>query len=207
MCFNKDCESNRKSIKRDDLEGQFEDLLAVIQPTPVMADLLKAMMKKAWSVQREQGASLRRSIRSKIAVTERQITKLLDRIVEAPSNSVVARYETRIAELEREKHILSERAETEGKPIQSFESVFELALRFLSSLCSTWKNGTLEHKRMVLKLAFSRQPCFSRNGGFRTLEIALPFKVLGGIAALLRQWRWVQSGANSSPYFSLISRE
>jgi hypothetical protein len=42
----------------------------------------------------------------------------------------------------------------------------------------SWVSEELEHKRAVLKLAFVNRPAYVRNEGFRTVELALPFKLL-----------------------------
>ena len=180
MCFNKGCESKGKSIPRAKLEGAFEETLAAIEPAPVMADMLKVMVAKAWTYKQDRAAMLRRSINAKLAETEKQVTALLDRVVEATSKAVVSRYESRIAELERESLILQEKLDTEAAPTDTQRDKFELALRFFSNPCHLWDNGGLEGKRTVMKLAFEERLVYCRNEGLRTPKTTLPFKVLGG---------------------------
>ena len=180
MCFKKGCESKGKSIPRAKLEGVFEETLAAIEPAPVMADMLKALVAKAWKYKQDRAAMLRRTIDAKLAETEKQISALLDRVVEATSKSVVARYESRIAELERETLILQEKRDTEASPKDTQRDKFELALRFFSSPCYLWDNGNLEAKRTVMKLAFEDRLVYCRNKGLRTPRTTLPFKVLEG---------------------------
>ena len=78
-----------------------------------------------------------------------------DRILDASSAIVIGAYEQRIEKLEREKLVLSEKLETATMPQRSFEEVFELALKFLSSPWNIWKNGGIAHKKTTLRLAFS----------------------------------------------------
>ena len=61
-----------------------------------------------------------------------QIDHLLDRIVEAKSQSVISAYESRIEKLERERILLAEKA---AKPLPNegrLEECIELSLKFLS---------------------------------------------------------------------------
>lgn len=58
---------------------------------------------------------------------EKQIDQLLDRIVEASNPRVIAAYEGRIADLEREKLVLAERLESDSRSRRSFDKLFELA--------------------------------------------------------------------------------
>lgn len=124
---------------------------------------------------------LRRSINAKLVEAEKQITALLDRVVEVTSKAVVNRYEDRIAALERESLILREKLDTEAAPTDTQRDNFELAMRFFSNPCYLWENGNLQAKRTVMKLAFEDRLVYCRNEGLRTPETTLPFKVLEGL--------------------------
>lgn len=93
---------------------------------------------------------------------------LLDRIVDASSPSVVTAYENRITALEREKLIMAEKLEVQGRPQRLFDEMFELTMRFLSNPCSIWENNSLAHRHAVLKLTFEHRLTYCRDGGFRT---------------------------------------
>ncbi len=73
MCFKKDCESHRKSIPRDKLEGEFEVLLGQLQPTDSLFHLAKAMFKDAWNMRLGQTASLMKGAQGKTVKLEKQI--------------------------------------------------------------------------------------------------------------------------------------
>ncbi|MEM8596841.1 MAG: zinc ribbon domain-containing protein, partial [Pseudomonadota bacterium] len=49
MCFRKGCGSYRKSIRRDRIEGAFEDLLASLTPAQTLFALMRRMFEDAWS--------------------------------------------------------------------------------------------------------------------------------------------------------------
>ena len=178
MCYNKDCESYRKSIPRAKIEEEFETMLGTIKPSQTMVELAKAMFHDAWEMQKERGLVLRQSVQRKLADTEKQIATLLDRIVEASSASVVSAYETRLDDLEREKLVLAEKLETTGKPQRSFHEMFELAMQFLSNPQNLWRSERLEDKITTLKLSFSEKLVYQRNEGFRTPRTSKVFAVL-----------------------------
>ena len=54
LCYNRACESHRKSIPRDGLEGEFESLLCHLQPSPTLFDITKTMFRKAWDARLAQ---------------------------------------------------------------------------------------------------------------------------------------------------------
>ena len=178
-CFTKGCDSHRKSIKRDALEGEFEDMLKSLQPSETAYALLKDMFSYAWTLRGKQVKDAAKAITRKLSETEAQIAGLLDRIVDASSPRVVAAYETRIDALEKEKLVLGEKLQNAGKPQRPFEEMFQLACDFLSSPWDIWKNGDLAMRRTVLKLTFQERLSYCRKEGLPTPKTTLPFKALG----------------------------
>jgi hypothetical protein len=51
LCETKGFSSCRKSIKRDELEGSFEELLQSMEPSDTLYQLAKAMFRDAWDMQ------------------------------------------------------------------------------------------------------------------------------------------------------------
>lgn len=179
MCFSKGCESYRKSIRKDRIEGEFAELIHAVGPSRPTLAVARRMFADLWDARlsrtREQAAAYAR----KIGELDKQIDQLLDRLVEAEGKTVIAAYEKRIGKLEAEKLVLAEKAAGSGKPLRPFAQMFELALRFLASPCEFWESGRFDLQRVVLRLAFSERLAYCRKEGFRTPELSLPFKALG----------------------------
>ncbi len=181
LCHNRSCESRRKSIKRDDIEGAFSELVKRMTPTQELFALAKVMFKKAWEIRTQQAEAIETSMQAKIVKVDRQIEQLVDRIVDSESDTAIAAYEKRIAKLEREKLIASEKLKSGIGPKRSFSDMFELACSFLANPWKLWASDRLEDKRTVLKLAFSERLTYSRKTGLRTPKTTLPFKMLGDV--------------------------
>ena len=182
MCFNKDCADYRKSIKRETLEGAFENLLRELRPTEELFTLARAMFEELWNHRLDFQRSRRRSLEAQVVKTQRQIEQLLDRIVEAESSTLIGAYEKRIQALERDKLAMQEKIASCGRPVRGFDETFRTAMDFLSSPWKLWDSQALEDKRAVLKLAFADNLAWVRNEGFRTAKTTLPFNVLGGFS-------------------------
>ncbi len=180
MCFNKGCESYRKSIRRDELEGRFDDLLKTISPAPKLATLARAMFKKAWDLQLGKAKRAQTSLRCELSKLETQIDQKLDQIVECTSTTVQRAFERKVEKLERDKLIIEEKLSQKLGPKRSFDEMFELAMQFLANPWKLWASDRIEDKRTVLKLAFSERLAYCRNSGFRTPKTAMPFNTLGG---------------------------
>ena len=181
MCFAKGCERYRKSIRRDVIEGEFVGLLGQLTPAPRLISLARAMFKDAWNQRLAQAAEIGRACEREAAKIEKQIATLLDRIVEAGSQTVVAAYEKRITALENEKLVLTERSRKAGSPRGTFEQMFELAVQFLASPSKLWLSGKFEYQKLVLRLTFADHLAWCPETGFRTPKTSLPFKVLGNM--------------------------
>ncbi len=181
LCYNKSCESHRKSIPRAHIENDFEALLGQLQPTEGLFNIVKAMFKDAWGQKLDQAGVAMNTLHQKALNVEKQIEQLLDRIVDTSSVSVITAYERRIEALEKEKLIMAEKLTQSGKAERPFKEMFELAITFLSNPQKLWHSERLEDKRTVLKLIFADRLAYSRKRGFRTPKTTLPFKVLGGV--------------------------
>jgi site-specific DNA recombinase len=123
--------------------------------------------------------------------------------MEATVPSAVSRYEQRIAQLEKEKLLMTETL-TATPPQGRFEELFEHALNFLSNPYKLWSLGQLPHKRTVLKLAFSDRLTYSRFSGFRTPQIAQPFRVFDGLHG--GNWKVVEDSGFEPLAFSMPLR-
>ena len=182
MCFKKGCESYRKSIRRDVLEGAFEALLHQLKPTEALFNSAGAMFCTLWDHRAEMQKTRGKRLKKDIANIDKKIELLLDRLVEADSATVISAYETRIKKLEADKIEMKEKIQNSGRPVRGFDEIFRTSMEFLASPCNLWNSERLEDKRAVLKLTFAEKLAYVRNEGFRTPETTLPFKVLGGIS-------------------------
>lgn len=143
--------------------------------------IAKEMFEELWEYRRQNSQNEALSAQKELQDIERKVGQLLDRVVDASSQTLVTAYEGRIKELEAQKISLSEKIKNCGRPLQSFDETFRTAFQFLGNPHKIWVSGGIEDKRIVLKLAFAEKLSYQRNGGFRTAATALPFRVLGDL--------------------------
>lgn len=178
FCDTKGCVSYRKSIPRQRIEEEFAPIVQALQPTEGLLQLALRMFRDAWDRRLSQAADIERALKADAARLEKEIGQLLDRIVEASSPAVVGAYEKRIEALELERKVAEEKLQAGTGPKRSFDESFEHACAFLANPWKLWETGELALKRLVLRLAFAQRIPYCRNQGYRTPEIAMPFKVL-----------------------------
>ena len=86
--------------------------------------------------------------------------------------------EKRVATLQRQMAITTEKQEELGQTQPSFEGMFEHTINILSNPCDIWKNNDFQSKRMVLKVVFAERLSYCRKTGLRTAKTTYPFKAL-----------------------------
>ncbi len=184
LCDTRGCPSKRKSIPRAKIEDGFADILQKLQPTAQLFSLAKAMFTDAWKLRFAQAEKEKAEVLRQLKDVDNQIENLVDRIVGASSSTLVSAFEVRIEKLEREKILLSERAEKSLPPKGRFEEFIELSLLFLSNPWNIYQNDSYTLKQTVLRLAFAEPPRYARKTGYRTTNTSLPFKVLEGFSTV-----------------------
>ena len=178
MCFNTCCASYRKSIRRAKIEGEFAQLLEALEPSPLLVKVARTMFKDAWDAQRQQAGLIADAVKRGIAKADSEISRLLEHIVRASSERVVAAYEKRIDELEREKLLLCEQQHNAGKPVRPFGEMFELGMAFLAKPSNLWRSERIEDRQTLIRLVFAGRLTYARNEGFRTPQTSSIFKAL-----------------------------
>jgi len=178
ICIGKDCERYRKSVRREEIEGAFSEMLKRLVPTPKLVELAKAMFRQAWDQRTAQMAQVTESYRRDLLKIEKEIARLIDLIVGTSSSEVAKAYERRVGELERQKLLIDEKRGEMAKKPASFDELFELAVNFLGKPYELWVSGNFALQKLVLRLTFAEHLAYCPNGGFRTPKTTRPFKVL-----------------------------
>lgn len=113
----------------------------------------------------QEGAAREEEIARQLHDTEKQIETLLERIAAADSASVIKAYEDKIAGLERENLLLSEKSTRIVPPKGRLEEFIEPALEFLGISWDIYENRRLPFKRTVLGLTFAEPLRHSLDSG------------------------------------------
>ncbi|MEL6486141.1 MAG: recombinase family protein [Pseudomonadota bacterium] len=188
-CHNKECASYRKSIRKADIEGEFEELLASARPSRKLFNFVHALLKDLWDKHGERLTTQKRSLAKQLREIDAKIELLVDRTLDTSSPALIKRYEERVHDLEIEKAALVDTASLPAKPRDTFERTFRTAMEFLANPLTLWASGRFEDKRIVLKMTFANQLAYKRNEGFRTANFSLPFKLLRDFSE--QKWKMV----------------
>lgn len=187
LCQTKSCPSYGKSIRKDEIERDFEALLKKLEPSTGLVKFAKAMLENAWQQRLEHTALWRKQIQVELLKVEKQIDNLLDRLVETTNKAACSAYERKIAELENSKLLTIEKLDNGLKPRDTIEHILEHALQFLANPWKIWRSGDYHAQQLVLRLAFSERLVYCRNKGPRTPKLSLPFKMLEDITHVRKE--------------------
>ena len=184
LCATKGCAEYRKSIRKEKLEGDFEEVLQQLCPSPTLFSMASEMFKDLWEEKKGLVEQEAHSMKSELLKIDHKVEQFMERIVETDAPTVVSAYEKKLQRLEEEKVLLREKIEQCGRPHQPFEDSFRTAMTFLGNPIVLWDSERLEDKRAVLRLVFANKLPYQRNEGFRTAkseEFSLPFRLLGNL--------------------------
>ena len=181
LCDTRGCDSYRKSIRRERIEGEFADIIHSLQPTQNLITLAKLMFKQAWQQRAEQAQARINAHKQEAKAVNKEIETILERILSASNATVIAAYEGRIESLERQRSLLEEKCAQKPPQSERFTEIIEHTLNFLANPWNLWASNQYNLKRLVLRLAFTDPIAYHRKEGYRTPKTSLPFKVLEGI--------------------------
>ncbi len=178
LCQYRGCPEKGKSIRRDKLEDEFNSILKALTPARTTFELAEHLFRKAWDERSSSGLAEAKRLNTKARQIERDVENTIQRLVRTENPSVITAYETRVEELKKQGAMIEEELAHIATPTHSFEEMFELSMKFLSSPYNIWEKGDLTVKKTVLRLVFSNPLTVSRKTGVQTGETTYPFKAL-----------------------------
>ena len=187
ICRTKGCASAGKSIPRAKVEDAFEEVLRCLTPSQDIIALASHIFRDLWDQRAASENAAKLSMKAEISQIDRKLNQLLDRIVDADSETLIKAYEKRVQEFESQKLLLNEKIANCGRPLPDYDETFRTAMEFLASPCKLWASERLEDRRAVLKLAFADNMAYVPKEGFRTAEFSLPFRALQDFSGSKRE--------------------
>ena len=174
-CNQIECPLKNRSIKKELIENRFGVLLSMAKAKDQVVDYTIALFLKEWKERKvNQGRITAKKEKALFAIVEEK-TNLIQRISKA-SDIVAKEYEKRIEELSKQEALVSEQITNPAIKGLSFETALEAVLAYIKNPSDKWKNGTLNDKRLVLKLVFADKIPYDYENGFGTANYSLPIK-------------------------------
>ncbi|MED5550645.1 MAG: recombinase family protein [Pseudomonadota bacterium] len=184
-CQTKGCEAYGKSTRKAVLEGEFEKLLEAVKPNAVLLRTATRMFKAVWDIQHNDVAARAESTRRELKKIDGEIETFVSRIAGASSPNLIPIYEKELVALNEKRLAEAEKlAELSGKKSGTkldFNEAYRTTMRFIANPLNLWRSPRVECRQAAIKYTFVTHPQWCRNSGYRTTQLSLPFKALGGI--------------------------
>ena len=190
-CHSKSCEHYGKSIKRETLEGDFENLLAELQPSETLLKVATHMFKSIWDKHQAAFVERREAAQYALSGIEKKINNLVTRIVGTSQSTLISAYEAELTKLENNRIATLEQIERfsaeNGEEVPEFEKAYRTVISFIANPCFLWRSSHITHKRAVVKLAFAGNLSYERNKGYRTAQKSLPFQIIQRLSSAQKE--------------------
>lgn|GEM_PF-3689433 len=109
ICHRKDCDAYGKSIKRDVLEGEFEDILQTSFRRKETLATIEHVMLDTWQNKCNELADYRGGLEGQRSNIERKIDVFIYRIADTDSTVLVVKDEKQIMDLEQQRIVIDEK--------------------------------------------------------------------------------------------------
>lgn len=183
FCQTKGCEQGRKSIRKERMESEFDSLLQAIRPAEPVARALYSVVEEIWEAGHKSTAEQRDLLKGELIEVEQKSGQLMQRLIAADSGALIAAYEEEVRKLQERRIVLQEKLATKPEKITDFNAGYRTALSFVANPGEMWGSDDLAVRRAVPKLLFGGRLPYHVKDGYRTSDIAYPFKALLAIKA------------------------
>lgn len=157
---------------------RIEDILRSMKPSKNMIDIAMSMLKDAWDQRGDQAKQAKAEIRRQHNALDKQQDALVERMIETSNPKVMAALESKIAKLEEDKLLLTDKLSQSTKPKRTLGEIIELFKDFLPTPWNIYDNGSLEVRKTIIKTAFKAPLAYDRQNGHRTPQVSVIFEFL-----------------------------
>ncbi|MBP7759840.1 MAG: recombinase family protein, partial [Alphaproteobacteria bacterium] len=109
LCTNKQCGEYGKSIRKEQMEAEFLEIVRSLKPSPKLFYLALDIFDRLWKDRQEQANGQTKTIKQQVLLIDRKVGQFLDRVVEADNPLLIETYEAKIRALQEEKTALNEK--------------------------------------------------------------------------------------------------
>jgi site-specific DNA recombinase len=171
-CATQGCAFYAKAIRREDLETSFMNVLKRVTPRGEAVALVQAVCLDVWQKRTSSVERNRSMLEKEVHDIDRRVALLLKRLVSTENELALKAYENEVSALTNRKLLLEEKLRSGTTEGRDFGTALKTVLEFLNDPYVTWRNGSLDRRRLVYKLVFSSRLEYDRNEGFGTADIS-----------------------------------
>ena len=168
LCQNKSCENYGKSIRKNDVEGQFIKLLKKNTLKPQVGRLVEVVFDKVWKEEVRNFEMRKFSQMNYKSLLDEKAKKLTTLIINSKSPSVIKTYEAQLEELANEIEQVRDNF-VENVDLQiPYRTALEKAVGLLKSPYNAWRNLGIKEQHELFYFIFDEKLRYNQKTGYRT---------------------------------------
>ena len=176
-CATKGCDYYGKSIRKAQLDDDFNVLVADIKPCTEIVELAEAIFDDVWqSAANDQEKSKNKAI-NEHKTLEAKLEVITDKIATASNDTVVRQYEKIIEKLGVEIEELERKINDDYDYSIPYRTSREQVFQILLNPEYAWKNYDVYQKQRFFNFIFEANLEYDRNNGYRTPLTTLPLRI------------------------------
>lgn len=149
-----------KSISRDKLHLEFEELLSKIKPKEELINAFENTLNMVIEKRNKDKKAYKERVELQIKIIDRKIEKIMERIWKARSEVLIENYERQIENFNEEKEWILKNIEKGNMRVWTpLKSKLDLVRNSLD----IWKSSNLENKKLLLKNIFPKGIPINKN--------------------------------------------
>ena len=171
-CRNRDCAMRSKSIKKEDIEREFKELLERYTPKIAILKLAWVVLIDVWKKRVQELDKYKASIDDKLRVVQQTVSNFSERAAQAREKTLIAVYEENLIKAKKEEMLLLDQISKLSVRTGDFEVALGAMFAVLKNPVETWQSDDVDQKRSVLRLIFSGKLAYHPESGFQTPELS-----------------------------------
>lgn len=172
------CTYGGKSIKKADLEAQFEEeILPKLKPSEQVTELTKAILQRKHQQKLDNLSREQTYKRQELAKIDNNIKSLVDKLTTTKLYNVQKVVEEKIDKMVQTKEKIEQEIKAVDKVDINIGTSQKLVNDFMQGIDISWKKGNFNKKQSILRIILASKIPYTKKTGFGTISKRLPFCV------------------------------
>ncbi len=171
------CSERTKSIRKDDLEDEFESKVIQSKPNKRAVQLIERIVGDVYKKKRDERYKAHGGVERRLDAINNEIKSLVERVPKTTSDIVVQTYEAQIENLSNEKLLLEKKINKLKSNTVDVGTAFKAVLGYVKNPIDMWHSDDLNDKRRVFQLVFADKFIYDRESGVGTAKYSVLFRV------------------------------
>lgn len=176
-CATKKCDFYGKSIQRDQVHLQFEEIIQNIKPCVEIMELAQAIFEDVWNDTMKNISKVKDSSLIEKNELQAKLDNLTTQISKTKNDTVIRQYERQIEKIGSELENLEAKLETEYDYSIPCRTSLEQVFNVLQNPHVAWKNYDVYQKQKFYSFMFEENLRFDKYKGYRTPLYARPLRL------------------------------